>query len=321
MSSNNQSNVDDSWINFLTTVEADKLPHAFLINGEAEDSGEALGKAITELLLCPSSFKPCQNCKSCKLRLASNHPDLKILDRGDDRQIKVEKVRDVIDWATKSSVLGGIKLCLICAADDLNVQAQNALLKVLEEPPKGTFFCLVSNRPLSLLPTVRSRCQTYKLKLPFDDTESFANPGKREVYDSVALIEKHLSSSSKKGGGVPDNFETESEKVRDLICSIIHGSISPFSGAGEIDRLSKSDSLRVLYKVTFDAMVIQKVGLEEIKYPSLLKASELLSLKANFDELTDIVSLVHQGISMSRGFSNINQSKSTERICSYISNL
>jgi len=73
--------------------------------------------------------------------------------------------------------------------------------------------------------------------------------------------------------------------------------------------------------VTFDAMVIQKVGLEEIKYPSLFKASELLSLNAKFDELADIVSLVHQGISMSRGFSNINQSKLTERICSYISNL
>ena len=317
MSSNISSNGDDSWINFLTTVEANKLPHAFLINGEAEDSVEAVGKAITELLLCPSSFKPCQNCKSCKLRLASNHPDLKILDRGDDRQIKVEKVRDVIDWATNSSVLGGIKLCLICAAEDLNVQAQNALLKVLEEPPKGTFFCLVSNRPLSLLPTVRSRCQTYKLKLP----ESFTNPGKREVDDSVALIEKHVSSSSKKGGGVLDNFEAESEKVRDLICSILDGSISPFLGAGEIDRLTKSDSLSVLYKVTFDAMVIQKVGLEEIKYPSLFKASELLSLNAKFDELADIVSLVHQGISMSRGFSNINQSKLTERICSYISNL
>ena len=48
------------------------------------------------------------------------------------------------------------------------------------------------------------------------------------------------------------------------------------SWVGEIDRLSKSDSLSVLYKVTFDAMVIQKVGLEEIKYPSLLKASEFV---------------------------------------------
>ena len=140
MSSNIPSNGDDSWINFLTTVEADKLPHAFLINGEAEDSEKRWAKQLQSSFCAPSSFKPCQNCKSCKLRLASNHPDLKILDRGDDRQIKVEKVRDVIDWATKSSVLGGIKLCLISGADDLNVQAQNALLKVLEEPPKGTFF-------------------------------------------------------------------------------------------------------------------------------------------------------------------------------------
>ena len=288
MSSDIWSQDADSWAVFSKTVEANKLPHAVLITGGDEGTDLVLGKAIAELLLCSSSSKPCQYCKSCKLRLASNHPDLKILDRGDDKQIKVEKVRDVIDWATKSSVLGGIKLCLICAAEDLNIQAQNALLKVLEEPPKGTFFCLISNQPLSLLPTVRSRCQTYKLSLPFNNTE---------------------------------DFEPESEKVRDLICLIIDGSISPFSGAGEIERLSKSKSLSIVYKVVLDAMIIQKVGLDKIKYPSLFKASELLSLKAKFDELDDIVSLVHQGISMSRGFSNINQSRLTERICSYISNL
>ena len=158
MNSNISLHGADSWTNFLTTAETNKLPHAFLINGEAEGSVWRWVKQ-SQRSSCSASFKPCQICKSCTLRMASNHPDLKILDRGDDKQIKVEKVRDVIEWATKSSVLGGIKLCLICAADDLNVQAQNALLKVLEEPPKGTFFCLVSNRPLSLLPTVRSRCQ------------------------------------------------------------------------------------------------------------------------------------------------------------------
>ena len=68
-------------------------------------------------------------------------------------------------------------------------------------------------------------------------------------------------------------------------------------------------------------MVIQKVGLDKIKCPSILKASELLSSAANFDELSNIIDYVNEGISMSRGFSNINQSKLTERICEYISNL
>ncbi len=321
MSSKAREHNADSWVNFSRTVEANKLPHAFLITGEFERSDFALGDAITGLLLCSSPSKPCQNCKSCKLRLASNHPDLKILDRGDDKQIKVEKVREIIDWATKSSVLGGIKLCLIPSADHLNVQAQNGLLKVLEEPPERTFFCLISNRPQSLLSTVRSRCQTYKLKLPFGSTPDFQDSKTRKLRDLINPMQTDSPAFFQTGGRVPESLGPESERIKDLICSIINGSVSPFFGAGEIDRLSKLKSLEIFYCVAFDAMVIQKVGLDKIKCPSILKASELLSSAANFDELSNIIDYVNEGISMSRGFSNINQSKLTERICEYISNL
>ena len=68
-------------------------------------------------------------------------------------------------------------------------------------------------------------------------------------------------------------------------------------------------------------MVIQKVGLQEIKSPALLSASQLLSSHAKFDELVNIIGFVQRGVAISRGFSNINQSKLTERICNYIGNL
>ena len=315
------SQAADSWAQFSKMVENNTLPHAFLLNGEANSIDLELGAAIAELLFCSAPSKPCQTCKSCRLRLASNHPDLKVVERGDDKQIKVEKVRDVIDWATKSSVLGGIKLCLILVADDLNIQAQNALLKVLEEPPNETFFCLISSRPLSLLSTVRSRCQTYKIKLPTERAGSFLDWEKRGLEDSVTPTKTSRLSSSEKGDRVTKNLEPESERVGELVCSIIKGSISPFFGAREIDRLCNPDSLNIFYKVAFDAMIIQKVGRGEIRYPPLLEASELLSLRAKFDELVSVIGLVYQGISMSRGFSNINQSKLIERICNYIANL
>ena len=319
MSSKTLSHEADSWTKFSRIVETNKLPHAFILSLDSSNKDLELGKAVAGLLFCPASSKPCQNCRNCKLRLASNHPDLKVLERGDDEQIKVEKVRDVINWTTKSAVLGGIKLCLISAADDLNVQAQNALLKVLEEPPAGTFFCLISSRPLSLLSTVRSRCQIYTIKLPTDSTE-IRSESRAHGYSNIPTQADALSLSEK-GGRVAKNSEPVSEQVRDLICSIINGSISPFFGAGEIDRLSKSESLNIFYAVAFDAMVIQKVGLREIKSPALLSASELLSSHAKFDELVNIIGLVQRGLAISRGFSNINQSKLTERICNYIGNL
>mgnify|MGYP001176400554 CR=1 FL=1 len=311
----------DSWTKFYHIVETNKLPHAFILSLDSSNTGLELGKAVAGLLFCSASSKPCQNCKNCKLRLASNHPDLKVLERGDDEQIKVEKVRDVINWATKSAVLGGIKLCLISAAEDLNIQAQNALLKVLEEPPAGTFFCLMSSRPLSLLSTVRSRCQIYTIKLPTESTEICSESRALADEYSSTPTKADAPSLSEKGGLVGKNSEPVSEQARDLICSIINGSISPFFGAGEIDRLSKSESLNIFYTVAFDAMVIQTVGLREIKCPALSSASELLSSRAKFDELVNIIGFVQEGVSISRGFSNINQSKLTERICNYIGNL
>ena len=311
----------NSWAKFSKMVETNKLPHAFILKVESDDTNMELGNAVVGLLFCSASYKPCQNCRNCNLRLAGNHPDLKVVERGDDKQIKVEKVRDVIDWATKSAVLGGIKLCLISAADDLNVQAQNALLKVLEEPPAGTFFCLISTRPLSLLSTVRSRCQIYTLKLPTVSAETCLDSSPPALEYSSTLTKADALSLSKKSDTVANNLDPVSEEVTDLICSIINGSISPFFGAGEIDRLSKSESLNIFYTLAFDAMVIQKVGLEEIKFPAILRASELLSSHAKFDDLVNIIGFVHEGISISRGFSNINQSKLTERICNYIGNL
>ena len=101
----------------------------------------------------------CGVCASC-LRIARGvHADVLLIEPGDTGSIKVDQVRDAIDRSAYRPFEGRRRVVIIDRADEILVEAQNALLKTLEEPPPASVFVLVTARPDVLLPTVRSRCQ------------------------------------------------------------------------------------------------------------------------------------------------------------------
>jgi DNA polymerase III subunit delta' len=131
----------------------------------------------------------CGRCGSCKLARTRVHPDLLVLlpeiqrrelpwplqgDKADSddskrkpsKQIRIDEVRLMIDWAQKTSARGKGKVAVLHPAEVLNLQSANALLKTLEEPAPGTRLLLSAADPNLLLPTVRSRCQHLRLPTP-----------------------------------------------------------------------------------------------------------------------------------------------------------
>ena len=169
--------------------DAGALPRALLLTGR-----RGLGKRETALflaqgLLCETprnDLRACGTCASCHLYQAGNHPDLRILDVGQEdeataavtpedeigpakkvsKHIPVEKVRALLDFVTITAHRGGAKVICIIPAEAMNPNAANAVLKILEEPPGDTFFLLVSHQPERLLPTIRSRCFHLPFALP-----------------------------------------------------------------------------------------------------------------------------------------------------------
>ena len=108
------------------------------------------------------------------------HPDLLVLEREwDDKRkrrksfISVENVRRVSDFFAKSASHNGWRACIIDSADEMNLNAANALLKILEEPPRQSLFLLVSHQPERLLPTLLSRCRRLRLN-PLSDDDMLA---------------------------------------------------------------------------------------------------------------------------------------------------
>lgn len=165
-------------------ARTNRLPHALLIRGREGIGKLAFAEALARALLCESG-KPaqpaCGKCVACAWMEQGSHPDFRRLEpeslaepgdaeEGGDRkkglQIEVDQVRGLRDFIQLSSHRRGAKAVLIHPAEALNVNAANALLKNLEEPPPQTFFVLVAHRWHQLLPTIRSRCEQVVLASP-----------------------------------------------------------------------------------------------------------------------------------------------------------
>ena len=143
--------------------------HAYLLHGPAGIGKRALAERLAAALLCaaPSADGACGQCKACLLLRAGTHPDFFELQPEEaDKPIRVDQVRELVDFVGQTAQLGGRKLVLLEPAEAMNLNAANALLKSLEEPSGDTVLLLVSHQPSRLLPTIKSRCQQQACPLP-----------------------------------------------------------------------------------------------------------------------------------------------------------
>jgi DNA polymerase-3 subunit delta' len=156
-----------------TAVEGGRLPHALLLQGPAGVGKERFAAALAAALLCTgrgARLEACHVCAECALTGAGSHPELHWLRRPEDRKtISVDQVRELAERLSMTSMRRGRRLAIVSPAHAMTINAQNALLKTLEEPASGTLLLLVSSRPSAILPTLRSRCQRVELARPGED--------------------------------------------------------------------------------------------------------------------------------------------------------
>ena len=168
----------------LSEIASGKLSHAYLIEG-----GEGCGKTYfarfaAAAVLCTGDKPPCGKCPSCVKALAGSHPDLFYFSPDKKASMGVETVRDIKKSLFFMPNDGDRKVYIIDDAQKMTVQAQNALLKFIEEPPASVLFFIVADKKESLLPTVVSRTRIISLA-PSDNAD----------------IRRFLMSESKKSSG------------------------------------------------------------------------------------------------------------------------
>lgn len=156
---------------FQNALESGKISHAYIINGERSSGKEFIAKIFAMALQCESEgIEPCNECHSCKQALSGNHPDIIKVTHEKPATVGVEDIRNgVNNDVVIKPYSSKWKIYIINEAEKMTVQAQNALLKTLEEPPAYAVILLLTSNPEALLPTIQSRCVVLNMKPVADD--------------------------------------------------------------------------------------------------------------------------------------------------------
>ena len=155
--------------NLTAGLAKNRFSHFYLICGPKGSGKHTLAKLLAAAALCRSTRKPCLTCPACRKVMDGVHPDFITVDDPEKKTVSVELIRDARADIYIQPNEGEKKIYLFPRAQDIRISGQNALLKVLEEPPAYGVFLLLTDNPEKILPTVRSRCTELKLQaLPGD---------------------------------------------------------------------------------------------------------------------------------------------------------
>ena len=147
-------------------IEMDKVSHAYIISGEKGSGKKLLADLFAQTLQCErKGTEPCMECQSCKQALSLNQPDIIRVIHEKPNTISVEDIRTQINGDIMIRPYSSpYKIYIVDEAEKLSVQAQNALLKTIEEPPVYAVLLLLTMNAGMLLQTIRSRCVILELK-------------------------------------------------------------------------------------------------------------------------------------------------------------
>ena len=307
--------------NALTT---NKVSHAYIINGERSAGKEFIAKTFAMALQCENrqGIEPCQECHSCRQALSGNHPDIIFITHEKPNTISVDDIRSQIngDVAIKP-YSSPRKIYIMNEGEKMTVQAQNALLKTLEEPPEYAVILILTTNANSLLPTILSRCVVLNMKPVRDEQikrflmESMEVPSyKADICTAFArgnVGKARMLAKSEEFDTVKDEAITHLKyigemEINEIVAAIKKINEYKFDVNDYLDILSIWYRDVLMFKATHDAnnlifreeiQYIRKVadkstyeGIEEI-IDALEKSKQRLTANVNFDLTMELLLL------------------------------
>lgn len=248
--------------------------HALLVAGARGIGKRELAIELARSHLCASVTSDgmsCGSCESCRWFAAGTHPDFLLIEPilADDaaeegmpasqirsRPIGVDQIRPIGEMLSLSAHRDAGKVVLITPANSLNVAASNALLKSLEEPPAGSVFVLVADRPAMLLATVRSRCQLVPVRLT--DPPSVARWLATQNIDEPELCLALCGGAPMAAVDIANDSAWQNRKQ--LLTSLTVGANRPFELANIHRDLAPALVLSWLQQWSYDLLMVRMRG-------------------------------------------------------------
>lgn len=253
------------------TIQNNQVSHAYIFNGERGAGKKMFAQLFAMTLQCEKgTTEPCNECHSCRQALSGNHPDIIRVTHEKPNTISVEDVRVQINNDIMIKPYNGkYKIYIVPDADLMTVQAQNALLKTIEEPPEYAAIILLTENAESLLPTILSRCVVLKIK---------------NVKDT--LIKKYLMEQMQ----IPDY-------QADICTAFAQGNI------GRAIMLATSEHFNEIKEETIQLMK----HIKEMELTDLVEAVKRLSgYKIEVSDILDLISVWYRDVLLYKATKDIN---------------
>lgn len=138
-------------------IDTNNIAHSYMFIGKESIGKMLFAKDFAKAILCTNNLKQCDKCKSCIEFNSSNNPDFEIIEP-DGNNIKIEQIRELIKKVYEKPIVSTRKVYIINESNLMTKEAQNSLLKTLEEPPEYVTIILIASNESIFLPTIKSRC-------------------------------------------------------------------------------------------------------------------------------------------------------------------
>ncbi len=200
--------------NLTASLEKGHISHFYVISGPSGSGKHTLARQLAAALQCEGAAKPCGRCSGCRKVLSGVHPDVITVEDPEHKRVAVKIVRQVRDDMFVRPNEGARKIYIL--HQELGAEGQNALLKILEEPPQYGVFILLSDNPQQLLETVRSRCTELRLQPLRDDVlrsalrQRFPKASDEAIAGAMARSGGYLGQAEellKQGAALPPQIE------------------------------------------------------------------------------------------------------------------
>lgn len=272
---------------FLTQIiNSDNIAHSYMFIGQDSIGKLLFAKEFAKAILCLGDVKPCNKCKSCIEFDTSNNPDFNILEP-DGNSIKIEQIRELTKAVYEKPIVSARKVYIINNSNLMTKEAQNSLLKTLEEPPEYVTIILISSNENLFLPTIKSRCTKILFNILKNEELKQILKEKYNYINIPEIVLKIASGSVERAIELRDK-EKEYEKVQKVfsnleninIIDLINSKEELFKDKDEVNKI-----LEYINLIFFDKIKTN------IKYVECMKIIEdtkdRLKKNSNFDMTID----------------------------------
>ena len=269
------------------TIKTQNISHSYMFIGQNGIGKFMIAKEFAKAILCQGEQKPCNTCESCIKFNGENNPDIQIIDEIEEKSIKTETIKEMVKGVYEKPIEGSRKVYIINDSQKMTKEAQNSLLKTLEEPPEYVVIILITEDENLLLNTIKSRCTKIKFN-PLKDNEIIKIL--KEKYDYKEVTENMLEIA---GGSVTHALSVQGKEE---IFSEIKTIFSNLEKINIIDLLNKKD---LVFKdkdyideiLDYINIILFNKIKENIKYTNCIKIVEetkdRLKKNSNYDMTID----------------------------------